>query len=157
MHSNSPFKITWGGRISACAPMREDARRLFPRLALAVLIGWAWTAHGQNPSAELTRRDDKQTFVGDRQLQATRREEHPSTRDLANHVRSAIARDKSFSGYARKVKVIPSVYGTVTLKGRVRSDKEKHAVEAKAAEIAGGGNVNTELFVPGNIEVERSK
>jgi osmotically-inducible protein OsmY len=126
--------------------MSEDANRLFPRLILAVLIGWAWTAHGQKLSAD-----------GDRQSQVARHEVSSSTRDLANHVRGAIARDKSFSGYAHKVIVIPSVHGTVTLKGRVRSKEEKHAVEAKAAQVAGADNVNTELFVTSNAEADRSK
>jgi len=132
--------------------MSEDAHRLFARLALAVLIGWPWTAHGQNPSAEPGSHDDEQMITGDQKSQSAGREENSSSRDLANHVRKAIAKDKSVSAYAHKVKVIPSVHGTVTLKGRVRSEEERYAVEAKAAEIAGAGNVNTELFVAGNLE-----
>jgi osmotically-inducible protein OsmY len=37
--------------------------------------------------------------------------------------------------------------GTVTLKGPVRSDEEKQAIEAKATEIAGAGKVNSEIQV----------
>jgi hyperosmotically inducible protein len=37
--------------------------------------------------------------------------------------------------------------GQVTLKGPVRSDDEKRAVEAKATEIAGQNNVTSELEV----------
>lgn len=159
MHSSSTFKIIWCGRTQTrsmsfrCAPMSDGARRLGPRLVLAVLIGWAWTIHGQVPSAALSGRDDNQVIKSDWQGQIAGREEHTSSRELAKHVRSAIARDKSFSGYAHKVRVIPSVHRTVTLKGRVRSEEERHAVEAKAAEITGVGNVNTELFT----EIDRSK
>ena len=117
----------------------QSAPRLFMRLGVALLIGWAWTAYGQNPVAEPGR-------------PPARREGNSSTRDLAKHVRRAISGDKSFSGYAHRVMVIPSVQGTVTLKGRVQSTEEKRAVEAKAAQIAGTGNVNTELFVTGQAE-----
>jgi osmotically-inducible protein OsmY len=37
--------------------------------------------------------------------------------------------------------------GQVTLKGPVRSDDEKRAIEAKAAAIAGDGKVTSELTV----------
>jgi osmotically-inducible protein OsmY len=44
------------------------------------------------------------------------------------------------------VKII-SQNGTVTLRGPVRSDEEKAAIEAKAKEIAGVTAVNNELTV----------
>ena len=55
-------------------------------------------------------------------------------------------KDKSLSTYAHNVKVI-SQNGQVTLKGPVRSDEEKRAVEAKAAEVAGQDKVTSELDV----------
>ncbi len=54
--------------------------------------------------------------------------------------------DKSLSSYAHNVKVV-TTNGTVTLKGPVRSDEEKSAIEAKATEVAGAGNVTSELTV----------
>ena len=54
--------------------------------------------------------------------------------------------DKSLSTYAHNVKII-SQNGMVTLKGPVRSDEEKSAVEAKAAEIAGKDKVTSQLEV----------
>ncbi len=47
---------------------------------------------------------------------------------------------------AHNVKVI-SRNGTVTLKGKVTSDQEKKAIEDKATELAGPGNVTDELTV----------
>jgi hyperosmotically inducible protein len=44
------------------------------------------------------------------------------------------------------VKVITQ-NGQVTLKGPVRSEQEKQAVEAKAAAVAGEGKVTSELTV----------
>jgi len=37
--------------------------------------------------------------------------------------------------------------GSVTLKGAVKSEDEKQAIESKATEIAGTGKVNNELQV----------
>ena len=69
-----------------------------------------------------------------------------SDRDIAQQVRQAIIADKTFSTYAHNVKVIAQD-GQVTLKGPVRSDDEKRAVEAKATAIAGDGKVTSELTV----------
>jgi hyperosmotically inducible protein len=69
-----------------------------------------------------------------------------SDRDIAQQVRQAIIADKTFSTYAHNVKVITQ-NGQVTLKGPVRSDDEKRAVEAEAAAIAGHGKVTSELTV----------
>jgi osmotically-inducible protein OsmY len=69
-----------------------------------------------------------------------------SDRDIAQQVRQAIIADKAFSTYAHNVKVIAQ-NGQVTLKGPVRSDDEKRAVEAKATAIAGDGKVTSELTV----------
>lgn len=60
-----------------------------------------------------------------------------SDRALAQQVRRALVKDKSLSTYAHNIKVIAQ-NGVVTLKGPVHSDQEKEAVEAKAAEAAGG-------------------
>jgi hyperosmotically inducible periplasmic protein len=58
-----------------------------------------------------------------------------------------VVQDKSLSTYAHNVKII-SQNGMVTLKGPVRSDQEKTAIEAKAEEIAGkNNNVTSELEV----------
>ena len=54
--------------------------------------------------------------------------------------------DKSLSSYAHNVKVI-TTNGSVTLKGPVRTDEEKSAIEAKATEVAGAGNVTSELTI----------
>jgi len=67
-------------------------------------------------------------------------------RELAQKVRKAIVDDKSLSTYAHNVKVIARD-GAVTLKGPVRSDEEKTAVEAKAVSVAGNGKVTNELTV----------
>ena len=77
---------------------------------------------------------------------ADQQQNNRSDRDITQQVRQAIIADKTFSTYARNVKVITQ-NGQVTLKGPVRSDEEKLAVEAKAAAIAGDGKVTSELTV----------
>ena len=70
----------------------------------------------------------------------------PSDRDITKQIREAIVKDKSLSTYAHNVKVITQ-NGQVTLKGPVRSDEEKRAIEAKATEIVGENKVTSELDI----------
>ena len=69
-----------------------------------------------------------------------------SDRDITKQIRQAIEKDKSISTYGHNVKVITQ-NGMVTLKGPVRSEEEKKAIEAKAAEVAGPDKVTNELDV----------
>jgi osmotically-inducible protein OsmY len=69
-----------------------------------------------------------------------------SDRDITQQIRKAITQDKSRSTYAHDVKVITQ-NGQVALKGPVRSDDEKKAIEAKATQIAGENKVTSELAV----------
>src|SRR5450631_249449 len=77
---------------------------------------------------------------------ADQQQNNRSDRDLTQQIRQAIVADKTFSTDAHNVKVITQ-NGQVTLKGPVRSDDEKRAVETKAAAIAGDGKVTSELTV----------
>jgi osmotically-inducible protein OsmY len=80
------------------------------------------------------------------EMTADQQQSNRSDRDLTQQIRKAIVADKTFSTYAHNVKVITQG-GQVTLKGPVRSEEEKRAVEAKAAELAGEGKVTSELTV----------
>jgi len=77
---------------------------------------------------------------------ADQQQNNRSDRDITQQVRQAINADKTFSSYSHNVKVITQ-NGQVTLKGPVRSDDEKRAIEAKAAAIAGDCKVTSELTV----------
>ena len=65
---------------------------------------------------------------------------------ITRDIRRALVADKSLSTYAHNVKVITS-HGEVTLKGPVRSEEERKAVEAKAVEVAGERRVANELTI----------
>ncbi len=77
---------------------------------------------------------------------ADQQKDNRSDRDITQQIRRAIMKDKSLSTYAHNVKIITQD-GQVTLKGPVRSDDEKTAIEAKATEIAGQNKVSNELEV----------
>jgi len=87
---------------------------------------------------------------------ADQQKENQSDRELAARVRQSLAKDKSLSTYAHNVKIIAQG-GTITLKGPVRSEEEKQAVEAKAAEAAGGADkVRSEIEVAGKADTKSS-
>src|ERR1700739_4840806 len=71
---------------------------------------------------------------------------NPTDRDLEKRIRAAIASDKSLCTYTHNIKIVAQD-GKVTLKGPVRSEEEKSAIEAKATEVAGAGNVVNQLEV----------
>ena len=77
---------------------------------------------------------------------ADQQKENATDRQLTQQIRRAIVKDKSLSTDAHNVKIIAQ-NGTVTLKGPVKSEQEKQAIEAKATEIAGAGKVTSELQV----------
>jgi hyperosmotically inducible periplasmic protein len=66
--------------------------------------------------------------------------------ELTRQIRQAIAKDRALSTYAHNVKIITR-NGVVELKGPVRSESEKAAVEAKATDVAGAAKVKNELTV----------
>ncbi|MGI8743804.1 MAG: BON domain-containing protein [Bryobacteraceae bacterium] len=87
---------------------------------------------------------------------ADQQKENTSDRQLAANIRRALVKDKSLSTYAHNVKVIVQG-GAVTLKGPVHTDDEKKAVEAKAAEVAGGAKISNELTVKGDSAKKSKK
>jgi hyperosmotically inducible periplasmic protein len=98
----------------------------------------------QNPAPDNTKAN-----AGDQNhnaVTADQQKENPADRQMVRQIRQAIIKDKSLSTYAHNIKVIVQ-NGAVTLKGPVRSDDEKNALEAKATEVAGEGKVTNELEV----------
>jgi hyperosmotically inducible protein len=74
-----------------------------------------------------------------------------SDREMMRKIRRAVVADKSLSTYAHNIKII-SQGGKVTLKGPVHTEEEKKGIEAKAAEIAGAGNVTNDITVKGDAK-----
>jgi hyperosmotically inducible periplasmic protein len=130
--------------------MRFSASKFLVFVAAPAALGTALIAgslprqDAQQPAPDNTKtnkRDrDKSSPTADRQKM------NATDRDLAKRTRSAIMDDKSLSTYAHNIKIVAQD-GKVTLKGPVRSDEEKSAIEAKATEVAGAGNVINQLEV----------
>ena len=118
-----------------------------PLLVGVFVIGTLAAASGKqaaSPQADNTKINNRDRDAN--QPTADQQKETRSDRELSQQIRKAIANDKSLSTYAHNVKVITQ-NGTVTLKGPVKSEEEKKAVEAKAAEIAGEQKVTSQLEI----------
>lgn len=67
-------------------------------------------------------------------------------RDITAAIRRSVVGDKALSFNAKNVKII-TVGGKVTLRGPVKSDDEKAAIESKAKSTAGVSSVDNQLEV----------
>lgn len=72
--------------------------------------------------------------------------ENEQDRTITQNVRKAVSSDDTLSTDAKNVKIITSD-GIVTLRGPVKSQKEKADIEAKAKQIAGVKNVDNQLEI----------
>jgi osmotically-inducible protein OsmY len=121
------------------------------RIRNAVLVGGLGmliqcsAGFAQAPDNSKTNQQDRGSATADQQA------ENQGDRDLARKIRKSIMDDKNLSTYARNIEVITR-NGTVTLRGPVRTDDEKSAIEAKAVEIAGATNVKSEITVKSKTE-----
>jgi len=66
--------------------------------------------------------------------------------ETTRKIRKAVMADKSLSTYGHNVKII-TANGMVTLKGPVRSEEEKAAIEKAAVDVAGKANVTNEITI----------
>ena len=134
--------------MKAIMKMNDVLKVMFQMFLFACLLGLVpSTATAQDSSApaadntKVNQRDkDKAQPTADQQ------KENQPDREIARRIRQSIVQDKTLSSYAHNVKVVAQ-NGMVTLKGPVRSDEEKSAVEAKAAEVAGADKVTSQLEV----------
>ena len=112
----------------------------------ALLLG-SWVIVGAQDASPAT--DNTKVNQRDRSTSeptADQQKNAKADRELSRKVREALTQDKSLSTYAHNVKIIAR-NGMVTLKGPVRSEEEKKAIETKATEIAGDNKVTSNLDV----------
>jgi len=110
------------------------------------------------PQAGQAEPDNTKTNKRDRSASeptADQAKENESDREIMRNIRKAVVGDESLSTYAHNVKIIAQ-NGKVTLKGPVKSEQEKRAVEAKATEVAGAGNVLNQLAVKPDKDAKNS-
>jgi len=72
--------------------------------------------------------------------------ENEADRQITQNIRQAITSDDSLSTNAKNVKIITND-GTVTLRGPVKNEQEKTAIEAKAKQVAGVKSVDNQLEI----------
>lgn len=114
-------------------------------LCFVPFAGFAQTAGTQPDNTKMNKKAD-QGFTADSQKNDS------SDIKITAQIRKSLHADKTLSTYAHNVKVI-TAGGMVTLKGPVRSEEEKTAVEQKATEVAGAGKVTNKLTVaPGKAK-----
>jgi hyperosmotically inducible periplasmic protein len=106
---------------------------------------------GLSVSAQTTKTPSDNTKVNQRDKNnanptADQQKENAADREITRKIRRSLTQDKNLSSYAKNIKVITQD-GTVTLRGPVRSEEEKQAVEAKATEVAGASHVKSELQI----------
>jgi hyperosmotically inducible protein len=121
--------------------MNLNRTKLAAATILLAGVPWCAAASPQADNTKTNKRDrDPNAMTADQQ------KNNSSDTELTKKIRHSLTSDKSLSTYAHNVKIVAE-NGTVTLKGPVRSEEEKAAIEAKAGEIAGAGKVTSELSV----------
>jgi hyperosmotically inducible protein len=120
-------------------------------LCTGLLLGTGVLASAQEPTSQQGSPAPDNTRVNEADRNkaeptADQQRDNRSDRDITQQIRQSIIKDKSLSTYAHNVKIITQ-HGQVTLKGPVRSEDEKRAIEAKATEVAGESKVTSELNI----------
>lgn len=92
-----------------------------------------------NSGRNVRDRDDQNKTPGDQS-------ESEADRAITQNIRQSVTADDSLSTNAKNVKIITSD-GNVTLRGPVKSEKEKADIEAKAKQVAGVKKVDNQLEI----------
>jgi osmotically-inducible protein OsmY len=124
---------------------KKLTKALLASMFLVSSFGLLWAqqdnSHALADNTKVDRRDRNQS-----EPTADQQKENTNDRQLTQQIRRAIIKDKNLSSDAHNVKIITQ-NAAVTLKGPVKSEEEKQAIESKAAEVAGTDKVNSELQV----------
>jgi len=124
----------------------RDEREAIPP-ATATATANANAAPADRSSAPSTKADNSKVNERDRNSAALTPMDQGSSeadRKITQQIRQDLMKDKSLSFTAKNVKII-TVDGKVTLRGPVKSDAERSAIEAAARRVT--GNVDSQLEV----------
>jgi osmotically-inducible protein OsmY len=111
--------------------------------------------YAQDYNTNSTKNNDQQNMVQPDNTQVNERDwnanaptadqqkDNEADRSITQRIRRAIISDKSLSMYAHNVKVITQG-GVVTLKGPVRSTREKDVIVKKAIDVTGSADKVTD-------------
>ena len=112
----------------------------YPLLIVVLTAGLAVAQAPDNTKTNKRDRNDS-TLTADKQQKMSK-----ADTDMVKKIRQSIIADKSLSTYGHNVKIVVHE-GRATLRGPVRSQTERDAIQAKAAAVAGEGNVTNELEI----------
>lgn len=119
-------------------------KTLLALASVSALAGWAQEPATQPDNTKMNQNERASSKIADQQ------KNNQSDLELTRQIRRAIVQDKSLSTYAHNVKIVTQG-GMVTLKGPVKSEEEKAAIEQKAAQVAGGSaKIQNDLQVAGD-------
>ena len=118
-------------------------------LSMVLMVGCSKNRSEDKQVSQTVAPDNSGRNVRDRDNQTKTpgdQSENEADRTITQNIRQVITADDSLSTNAKNVKIITND-GTVTLRGPVKSEKEKTDIEAKAKQVAGVKRVDNQLEV----------
>jgi osmotically-inducible protein OsmY len=118
-------------------------------LSMVLMVGCSKNPSEDKQVSQTVEPDNSGRNVRDRDNQTKTpvdQSENEADRTITQNIRQAITADDSLSTNAKNVKIITND-GTVTLRGPVKSEKEKTDIEAKAKQVAGVKRVDNQIEV----------
>lgn len=123
--------------------MRKTYLSSLPFLTFVLMVVMtSFTGCEKRPDADNTARNPSNPTALDQS-------ETEADRQITASIRKAVVGDDSLSINAQNVKII-TANGMVTLRGPVKSEKEKSVIEAKAKQVAGVKSVNNLIEIEAN-------
>jgi len=118
-------------------------------VSMALMVGCSKNPSEDKQVSQTVAPDNSGRNVRDRDNQTKTpgdQSENEADRTITQNIRQALTADDSLSTNAKNIKIITND-GTVTLRGPVKSEKEKTDIEAKAKQVAGVKRVDNQLEV----------
>ena len=118
-------------------------------VSMALMVGCSKNPSEDKQVSQTVAPDNSGRNVRDRDNQTKTpgdQSENEADRTITQNIRQALTADDSLSTNAKNVKIITND-GTVTLRGPVKSEKEKTDIEAKAKQVAGVKRVDNQIEV----------
>ena len=116
-------------------------------LSMVLMVGCSKNRSEDKQVSQTVEPDNSGRNVRDRDNQTKTpvdQSENEADRTITQNIRQALTADDSLSTNAKNVKIITND-GTVTLRGPVKSEKEKTDIEAKAKQVAGVKRVDNQI------------
>ncbi|MBU5636784.1 BON domain-containing protein [Geomonas sp. Red69] len=116
-------------------------------LSTAIALGAPHVLQAAQDKNDTTKADNtRKNREENKGATADQQKENKTDREITREIRRTVVKDKSLSITAHNVKIITKD-GRVILKGPVKSEDEKKAVEKAAVAVVGKGKVSNELEV----------